>query len=246
MSDSAVALRRISLILPHVRRERRERLLEALLVADVGKHVVEDRELRAFARRHVQAALGHQGEQADRLQGHRLAAGVGPGHDQDPKSDSEIEVDRHHGSLRLRVRPDAARTRVEGTCATSTRAVWFARTRRQPRQVGGRRGRPRQALPAAGSHRKKASSKGCLAARRTRLRFLVEVRGRHLVVETQPSPREDQVELGHGLERRQQRFRHLADLSAQPPEDPANLFRLPEPRRNESWADCSPTAAGSM
>ena len=35
---------------PDVRRERRERLLQALLVADVGQDVVEDRELRALAR----------------------------------------------------------------------------------------------------------------------------------------------------------------------------------------------------
>ena len=81
---------------PHVGRERRKRLFQALLIADIGEHVVEDRELRALARGDVQAGLGHQGEQADRFQGHGFAAGVGPGHDQDSKPDAETQVDRHH------------------------------------------------------------------------------------------------------------------------------------------------------
>ena len=98
----------------------------------------------------------------------------------------------------------------------------------------------------AGSPRKKASSKGCLAARRTRRDFLVELGSRHLVVEAQAPAREDQVEIGHGLERGQQRFATPGRPErAEPPEDPANLLRFPR-RRNESWADCSPTAAGSM
>ena len=43
----------------HVRRECRERLLQALLVANVGQDVIEDRKLRAVAGRHVQARLRH-------------------------------------------------------------------------------------------------------------------------------------------------------------------------------------------
>ena len=72
---------------PDVRREGRERLLEALLVADVGEDVVEDGELRALGGRDVQAGLGHDREQADGLQGDRLAAGVRPGDDQDAETE---------------------------------------------------------------------------------------------------------------------------------------------------------------
>jgi len=48
--------------------ERAERLLDGLLVADVGKDGVEGRQFRSALRRDVQSALRHEHEQADRFQ----------------------------------------------------------------------------------------------------------------------------------------------------------------------------------
>ena len=50
-----------------VRRERREVLGDRLLVADVGEHASEDREAAAGAGGNVEAALGHEREEADGL-----------------------------------------------------------------------------------------------------------------------------------------------------------------------------------
>ncbi len=63
--------------------------------------------------------------------------------------------------------------------------------------------------------------------------FLVELGSRHLVVEAQASPREDQVEIGHGFERGQQGFRDLGDQRGEPPEDPANLLGFPRAQERE-------------
>ncbi len=82
---------------PDMRGEGRERLLEALLVADVGQHVVEDWQLRTLVRRDMQARLGHHRQQADRLQGHRLAARVGSGDDQKVRAKAEVDVDWDDG-----------------------------------------------------------------------------------------------------------------------------------------------------
>ena len=54
-----------------------EVVLQALLVADVDHHVVEDAGLRAVADRDGESALQHILQQAYRLQAHRLTAGVG-------------------------------------------------------------------------------------------------------------------------------------------------------------------------
>ena len=62
-------------------RKGRERLLYALLVADVGKYVVKDRDKAAVGHRNHQSAHGHEGQQSDRLYCDRLAAGVGTGYD---------------------------------------------------------------------------------------------------------------------------------------------------------------------
>ena len=66
----------------HVAAEGGKRLLDALLVADVRVDRVEDGQAAAGVGGNGQAGLGHGGQQADRLQGDRLAAGVGAGDQQ--------------------------------------------------------------------------------------------------------------------------------------------------------------------
>jgi len=68
---------------------------DRLLVSDVGVDALEDRELAARGHRDVQAALGHQREQANRLQRHRLPARVGAADDQHRRARSHSQVDRH-------------------------------------------------------------------------------------------------------------------------------------------------------
>ena len=66
----------------HVRGKGGERLLDGLLVADVGEHLVEHGQLAAVGGGDLQAGLRHQRKQPHGLQRHRLAAGVGAGDDQ--------------------------------------------------------------------------------------------------------------------------------------------------------------------
>ena len=66
----------------HVRREGGQRLLDGLLVADVGVHLVEDGQFRAQVRGYRKACLRHQGHQPHRLHGDGLAAGIGAGDDE--------------------------------------------------------------------------------------------------------------------------------------------------------------------
>ena len=61
-----------------------------------AKTAVEGAELAAFGHRNGDAALRHEGEQAQGLQGHGLAAGVGPGDDQQAVLRGERQVDGHH------------------------------------------------------------------------------------------------------------------------------------------------------
>jgi hypothetical protein len=79
----------------HVRREGAERLLDALLVADVGVDAVEDAQHGFGGRRDVQPGLGHQRQQADRLERDGLAAGVRPGDDQRVGFLVQFDVYRH-------------------------------------------------------------------------------------------------------------------------------------------------------
>ena len=79
----------------HVRGERRERLLDALLVANVGEHVAEYRDLAAVRRGDHQAAHRHQRQEARCFERDRLAAGVRAGHDQRVKVAAEHEIGRH-------------------------------------------------------------------------------------------------------------------------------------------------------
>ena len=66
--------------------EGRERLVDRLLVADVGEDGVEDREARLGGRGEAEAELVHQGEEADGLEGDGLAAGVGARDDERPRA----------------------------------------------------------------------------------------------------------------------------------------------------------------
>ena len=59
-----------------VRRKGAEVFLDGLVVADIGQHLLEEREL-GFGGGHRQRRLRHQAEQPDGLQRHGLAAGVG-------------------------------------------------------------------------------------------------------------------------------------------------------------------------
>ena len=84
----------------HVRRECRQRLLDALLVADVGHDLVEHGHGAAVGTRDVQAALRHCREQTDGLECDGLAAGIWAGDDERVKFAAERHVDRHGGILR--------------------------------------------------------------------------------------------------------------------------------------------------
>jgi hypothetical protein len=75
--------------------EGREAHLDRLLVADVGKHLVEHGESRLRGRR-AQPGLVEERSQPERLQRNGLAAGVRPA-DHQRAQRAEVEVDRHGG-----------------------------------------------------------------------------------------------------------------------------------------------------
>ena len=74
-----------------------QRLLDALLIADVRVDSVEPGEM-GFIGRHVQPGLGHHGQQAHRFQSNGLASGVGAGDQHHPLAPVQIDADRHHVS----------------------------------------------------------------------------------------------------------------------------------------------------
>ena len=80
-----------------VPRKGAERLLDGLLVADVGVDVVEQRQLRAGLDRDVQPRLRHGRHQPDGLERDGLAAGVGAGDDQREGARREVDIQRHDG-----------------------------------------------------------------------------------------------------------------------------------------------------
>ena len=67
--DEAVAIRLVQDLhdVFHMRREGRQTLLDALLVADVGQHRGKDAHGAAVVAGDMQAALRHQAEEAERL-----------------------------------------------------------------------------------------------------------------------------------------------------------------------------------
>ena len=84
-----------------MRRERRERLRDGLLVADVGEDSPDHRKAAAV-RGDRETARRHRREQADRLQGDGLAAGVRTGHDEDAKVATRASCVTIAMSLRIR------------------------------------------------------------------------------------------------------------------------------------------------
>ncbi len=73
-----------------------QRLGDRLLVPDVGEDITQHRQLRTGSGRHVKPGLMHQAQQAQRAQGDRLAARVGPGDHQGRVAVAEADVYRHH------------------------------------------------------------------------------------------------------------------------------------------------------
>ena len=67
-----------------------------LPVADVGVEAAEHRQPAAGPDRRHDAALGQRGREADRLEQHGLAAGVGAADEQRPLVGRELEVERDH------------------------------------------------------------------------------------------------------------------------------------------------------
>jgi hypothetical protein len=88
-----------------VAREGRQRLGDALLVADVGHHPAVDRQPRPVRGRDAKPGLVHEDEEAKRLERHGLAAGVRTGDDHGPVAESlpEPQVDRHRARPEERV-----------------------------------------------------------------------------------------------------------------------------------------------
>ena len=56
--------------------------------------------------------------------------------------------------------------------------------------------------------------------------LVVHVRGRHPVIQAEPGPGMDQVQLGHDRQGLEQRVGHQADLGTEPAQDPTDLLRL--------------------
>ena len=84
-----------------MRREGAEGLLDALLVANVCKYLRENVDLRALVGGKVQSRLRHQREQADGLECHGLASGVGPRDHQRRKLFPQPHIDGHHAPAGL-------------------------------------------------------------------------------------------------------------------------------------------------
>ncbi len=80
-----------------VRRKGREVLLDRLVVADVGEHRIEDRQLGALGRDR-NARLRHQRQQTNGLQRHGLAAGVGTADDDLAMLAVELDGERNDGN----------------------------------------------------------------------------------------------------------------------------------------------------
>ena len=84
----------------HVGGEGGQALLNALLVADIRQHPVEYAHRAAVVGGDVEPALGHEGQKAQGLQAHGLAAGVGPGDDQGVEPLAQLNGDGH-GTARV-------------------------------------------------------------------------------------------------------------------------------------------------
>ena len=83
----------------HVGGEGGQRLLDALLISDVRVDIVKDGQLTVIPGGNVQACLSHERQQAAGLEGDRLAAGVGTGHDQEVVVLSQADINGDDGIL---------------------------------------------------------------------------------------------------------------------------------------------------
>ena len=79
----------------HVTREGGQALLDALFVADVHQILLEHTDFAAFVCRDQEAALGHGAQQAGRLEGNSLAAGIWTSDDERVIILPQRDVDRH-------------------------------------------------------------------------------------------------------------------------------------------------------
>ena len=78
-----------------MRAEGRDRLLDALLVADIGIDPIEHGQGAPLVGRNVKSRLVHERQETRGLHGHRLAAGVWPGDNQHRPLAAQIQIDRH-------------------------------------------------------------------------------------------------------------------------------------------------------
>ena len=72
-----------------------QRLLDTLLVANVGVDAVQQGKLGGLGG-DVQTGVGHQGQQAYGLERDRLAPGIWPGDDHDPVVAAQLDAGGHH------------------------------------------------------------------------------------------------------------------------------------------------------
>ena len=79
----------------HMRREGRQRLLDALLVADIGEHAVKYTDDRALARRQMKSRLRHKHKQSERFQRYRLTTRIRSRYDEHIKVRTEPDIYRH-------------------------------------------------------------------------------------------------------------------------------------------------------
>ena len=79
----------------HMGRESGQTLLNALLIADIRQHPLIHGNDAAVPHRDVETALGHEGQEAQGLEGDGLAAGVGAGDDQGVKGVPQLDIDGH-------------------------------------------------------------------------------------------------------------------------------------------------------
>ena len=82
-----------------MRRKGGQRLLYALLVADIHQHAAEDAQLAVVGAGHQQTAHRHQREQSQRFEGDGFAARIGSRDDEGVKIRAEADVDGHHPVL---------------------------------------------------------------------------------------------------------------------------------------------------
>ena len=80
----------------HVRGESRQRLLNTLLVSQIHLNVIVQADAGRLVARDMQPSLRHQGKQPQRLERHRLAAGVGTRDDQRIKILPQRQVNGHN------------------------------------------------------------------------------------------------------------------------------------------------------